>query len=148
MKGWIGVDLDGTLAHYDGWVSVEHIGPPVPLMLARVKAWLANGQDVRIFTARVFYDSRADTGTVRDYAEAQLAKWRERRTQADRAERVIRDWCLLHIGQEVPITCVKDFAMMQIWDDRAVQIVPNTGQRADGQEATLVSSAPAVPEGA
>lgn len=25
-SGWIGVDLDGTLAGYDGWVGPEHIG--------------------------------------------------------------------------------------------------------------------------
>ena len=40
MKGWIGVDLDGTLAHYDKWRGVEHIGKPVPVMLERVKKWL------------------------------------------------------------------------------------------------------------
>ena len=27
-KGWIGVDLDGTLAHYDKWRGVEHVGDP------------------------------------------------------------------------------------------------------------------------
>ena len=26
MKGWIGVDLDGTLAQYDHWRGIEHIG--------------------------------------------------------------------------------------------------------------------------
>jgi hypothetical protein len=52
-NGWIGVDLDGTLAHYDGWVNTFHIGDPVPLMAARVRQWLENGEDVRIFTARV-----------------------------------------------------------------------------------------------
>lgn len=26
MSGWIGVDLDGTLARYDGWVDGLHIG--------------------------------------------------------------------------------------------------------------------------
>jgi hypothetical protein len=27
--GWIGVDLDGTLAHYDGWKGIDHIGEPI-----------------------------------------------------------------------------------------------------------------------
>ena len=40
FSGWIGVDLDGTLAHYDGWKGIEHVGPPIPAMLARVKYWL------------------------------------------------------------------------------------------------------------
>lgn len=54
MNGWIGVDLDGTLAHYEGWKGVEHVGAPVPAMLQRVKDWIAKGVEVRIFTARVF----------------------------------------------------------------------------------------------
>lgn len=33
-SGWIGVDLDGTLAVYDEWRGVSHIGAPVPAMLA------------------------------------------------------------------------------------------------------------------
>ena len=52
-EGWIGVDLDGTLAEYDGWVGPQHIGKPVPLMVDRVKRMLDYGEDVRIFTARV-----------------------------------------------------------------------------------------------
>lgn len=50
--GWIGVDLDGTLAHYAGWVGPDHIGEPIPAMLARVQQWIAEGRTVKIFTAR------------------------------------------------------------------------------------------------
>ena len=32
MSGWIGVDLDGTLAFYDMWRGMEHIGKPIPAM--------------------------------------------------------------------------------------------------------------------
>ena len=52
-EGWIGVDLDGTLAEYLGWQGMGHIGEPIAPMVERVKAWLAEGKDVRIFTARV-----------------------------------------------------------------------------------------------
>jgi len=45
MNPWIGVDLDGTLAVYDGWRGPEHIGPPVPAMVERVKRW--NGKAAR-----------------------------------------------------------------------------------------------------
>ena len=38
-KGWIGVDLDGTLAEYHGWQGIEHIGEPIPKMMARVRRW-------------------------------------------------------------------------------------------------------------
>jgi hypothetical protein len=34
--GWIGVDLDATLAKYDGWKSADHIGEPIPAMVDRV----------------------------------------------------------------------------------------------------------------
>ena len=54
--GWIGVDLDGTLARYDGWKGPEHIGEPLMPMVERVKAWLAEGREVRIMTARVSPD--------------------------------------------------------------------------------------------
>lgn len=47
------MDLDGTLAIYDGWVTETHIGAPIPEMVDRVKTWLAAGVDVKIFTARV-----------------------------------------------------------------------------------------------
>ena len=107
-RGWIGVDLDGTLAEYHGWRGVEHIGPPVPAMLARVKRWLAEGRDVRIFTARVSGAERQD---------ALLA---------------ILEWCEEHIGRPLPVTCVKDYGMLELWDDRAVQVEPNTGRRMDG----------------
>ncbi len=107
MKGWIGVDLDGTLAQYDGWVSAEHIGEPILLMLYRVKAWLAAGYDVRIFTARVSPSNCLE---------------------AISARHAIEKWCSLHIGQRLPITNEKDYEMVELWDDRAVQVEANTGK--------------------
>lgn len=107
MSGWIGVDLDGTLAEYGGWQGADHIGAPVPLMLARVKEWLARGIEVRIFTARVALD---EDGSVVASIEA---------------------WCEEHVGQKLAVTCQKDYGMVELWDDRCVQVIPNTGQRAD-----------------
>ena len=52
-KGWIGVDLDGTLAEDNGYDGPTDIGPPVPGMVERVKEWLAKGREVRVVTARV-----------------------------------------------------------------------------------------------
>lgn len=113
--GWIGVDLDGTLAVYDGWKGPEHVGEPIPKMVARVKAWLNDGVDVRIFTARVSHDG----------IDARVA-------EAYRAYHAIDAWCREHIGRTLPVTNIKDYAMIELWDDRAVQVIPNTGERADG----------------
>jgi hypothetical protein len=108
MKGWIGCDLDGTLAHYDHWRGVSHIGQPVPAMIERVKRWLSEGKDVRIFTARVTPPQELS------------------------ARRYIEAWCEKHIGQILPITNVKDYGLLELWDDRAVQVEKNTGRRMDG----------------
>lgn len=102
--GWIGVDLDGTLAVYHGWGDGS-IGAPIPAMVERVKGWLAAGTDVRIMTARISVEHQA----------------------ADQTER-IQDWCLEHIGVVLPITFSKDFKMVELWDDRAVRVVKNTGE--------------------
>jgi hypothetical protein len=51
-EGWVGVDLDGCLAFYDGYKGDDHVGEPIMPMVERVKQWIAEGRDVRIFTAR------------------------------------------------------------------------------------------------
>lgn len=102
--GWIGVDLDGTLAHYDGHRGIEHIGAPIPAMVERVKRWLAEGRNVRIFTARVTHH---DTNRARSYVEF---------------------WCREHLGQVLPVVCTKDLDMDELWDDRVVAVEPNTGR--------------------
>lgn len=112
-EGWIGVDLDGTLAHYDKWVSPAHIGEPIPKMLNRVFDWNAAGIEVRIFTARVSEDADPETRQL--------------------ALDAINDWCLRHFGRVFPVTYKKDFSMLELWDDRAVQVNKNTGERADGK---------------
>lgn len=105
--GWIGVDLDGTLAHYDRWRGAEHIGVGIPAMLHRVRSWLEQGFEVRIFTARVCIpDELVRDGIIRR----------------------IQDWLEAHDLPRLPVTCVKDYAMIQLWDDRAVQVIPNTGE--------------------
>lgn len=118
--GWIGVDLDGTLAHYEGW-NGGTIGEPIPAMLERVKSWIAEGREVRIFTARVHGHLQPLVGGgVYD------------------AITPIEEWCRKHIGHALTITNVKDFGMVELWDDRAVQVIPNTGSRADGKEGVTV----------
>lgn len=115
-REWIGVDLDGTLAHYTHWDG--SIGGPIPAMVERVKAWIADGQDVRIFTARV-----ARCG---EYSAAS-DRWDDEEFRKEQ-EKLIMKWCSKHIGHILPVTATKDFLMKEYWDDRAVQVIENTGE--------------------
>jgi len=107
---WIGVDLDGTLAEYHGSMDWNEIGAPILPMVERVQKWLKGGKSVKVFTARA-------------------SAWSE--VGFDVVNRPIYEWCQRHIGQELPITCVKDFGMIELWDDRAVGVEHNTGKRYD-----------------
>jgi hypothetical protein len=107
-KGWIGVDLDGSLAMHEDAGGADEIGAPILPMLQRVKRWRMQGIEVRIVTARVA-SINPDRGYQRGLIEA---------------------WCKKHLGEVIPVTAEKDFRMIQLWDDRAVQLIPNTGQMA------------------
>jgi len=96
----IAVDLDKTLAHYDGWKGPEHIGEPIQPMLNRVNDWISRGFTVKIFTAR------ASEPVNIPYIE----KWLEK-----------------HGIGGLEVTNKKTPDMIAIWDDRARQVVPNTG---------------------
>lgn len=111
INGWYGVDLDGTLARYDGWKGSGHIGEPVPAMLDRVKNWLAHGKNVRIFTARV------SPQACRINSEPLAA-----------VVATIDAWCIRHIGHTLPVTHEKDMQMIELWDDRCVTVELNTGR--------------------
>jgi hypothetical protein len=107
--GWIGVDLDGTLARYDGWKGEDHIGEPIPAMVERVKRFLAEGREVRIFTARASFTGRTQERLARNV-------------------RLIEDWCIAHLGAKLRVTSDKDYGMIALYDDRAVQVEFNSGR--------------------
>lgn len=104
---WVGVDLDGTLAYYDHWRGKDHIGEPIPEMLARVKRMIAEGLTVKIFTARAAVDDQIPP---------------------------IRIWLEKYGLGGLAITNEKDMNCTEIWDDRAIQVISNTGKRADGKQ--------------
>lgn len=107
-NGWIGVDLDGTLAYAGGWKpgDPEHtIGKPIKKMVRRVRDWIKRDADVRILTAR------AGRPNIKQIIPA------------------IQAWCLKHLGKVLPITDKKDYELIELWDDRAVQLELNTGNR-------------------
>ncbi len=106
-SGWIGVELDGTLAQATEPQSLSALGEPVSVMLNRVRQWLMLGMDVRIFSSRA--------------AEpAQLP--------------LIAEWLAQH-GLQLPVTCKKDFQMSVFYDDRAVHVTHNSGEPSVSSEA-------------
>lgn len=110
----IAVDLDGTLAQYADWDEGE-IGSPIPVMVERVKRWLDQGQDVCIFTARVC-NGDPEGHRIR------IAIW-------------LNDALGIRYAQQIKkITAEKTWDIHEIWDDRAIGVVPNTGERADGKD--------------
>ncbi len=122
MNEWIGVDLDGTLAEYHGWPDDGSIGKPILAMVERVKKWLAEGKDVRIFTARVF-----PLGTDQaNRSHLLFSEWRM--NDAAKQQQQIYAWCKEHLGKILAVTCTKDYSMIELWDDRAIQVIPNTGE--------------------
>lgn len=104
----IAVDLDGTLARYDGYKGYEHIGEPIKPMVEKVQKWVNQGHKVSIYTARMacFGEHSCD-----DPAAVKL---------------VIQLWCMVHIGMILPVTNIKGGQDL-FFDDRAVEVMQNTG---------------------
>lgn len=115
--GWIGFDLDGTLAVYNPGDGVDTIGAPVPAMVHRLQWYLQAGYDCRIVTARVAVTGERNPEGI---ADDQLF--------ADRQREMIGAWCLDNVGSVLPVTATKDFRMIRLYDDRAVRIQRNLGE--------------------
>lgn len=110
VDGYVGVDLDGTLAHYDPDKWPE-IGEPIPKMLEVVKTLLSKGVQVRIVTARVA--GALDKHGVPSYDKQAAFR--------------VKEWLFKHVGQHLPVQFWKDFAMLELWDDCCIQVAKNEG---------------------
>jgi hypothetical protein len=125
MMGWIGVDLDGTLATWNcGWEKdFRAIGKPIPAMVNRVKDWLKEGKEVKIITARCDPRWREVDGNVRLMTVVeQLAHIG-----------AVEAWCKEHIGAVLPVQDYKDYDMEVLYDDRAIQVERDTGRLIGGE---------------
>lgn len=100
-SSWIGVDLDGTLSVHTDDITLDKIGPPVKSMVARVQDWIAQGYVVKILTAR---------GSLPEGIPP------------------VKKWLKEHGLPDLEVTCEKDLHMIELWDDRGVQVIANTGQ--------------------
>jgi hypothetical protein len=109
---WIGVDLDGTLAHdpvnkrdNESW---DEIGSPIEPMLNRLRKWIAEGKTVKIFTARA---------------------------SSPRQVVMIKKWLASYGLPNLEVTNVKDLRMVELWDDRCVQVMTNLGEPIEKKAA-------------
>ena len=100
----IAVDLDGTLAHYDGYKGPQDIGEPIPPMMRRVRQWRKEGQEVIIFTAR-----------------------------SKNSWPYIKRWLRRYGLGDMKVTNIKTPEIMEFYDDRAFRVEFNTGKILDGQ---------------
>jgi hypothetical protein len=107
---WIGVDLDGTLAHDLGKKreskGLDEIGSPIKPMVNRLRKWVAEGKTVKIFTARA---------------------------SSPRQVVMIKKWLASHGLPDLEVTNVKDLRMIELWDDRCVQVVTNLGEPVENE---------------
>ena len=113
---WIGVDLDGTLARDLGNARGDDIGSPIEPMLDRVQKWIAEGRTVKIFTARA---------------------------SSPRQVAAIKEWLVSCGLPELEVTNIKDQRMIELWDDRCVQVTTNLGEPV-GKKSDLRHSRPAA----
>ena len=68
----IAVDLDGVLAQYDHWVSVEHIGPPIFGAKAFMRA-LYTRYYVMVYTCRA--STNYNPGNMGPYLKRVIEDW-------------------------------------------------------------------------
>ena len=108
---WVGFDLDGTLAKYDGWKGVEHIGKPVPAMIVLAYMLHRFGHKVKVLTARVAPRDGDDGSKARKY---------------------VQEWCRDYLGFVPEVTHLKDASMVALFDDRACAVEQNTGKVLGG----------------
>ena len=103
MGKMIACDLDGTLAEYNGFKGIGHIGAAIPSVAERIKAERAAGNEVWLFTARV---SDIDSEEALEH---------------------INNWLLENDIEVDGITAVKKKEFAEFWDDRAITVIKNTG---------------------
>ena len=101
MGAWYGVDFDGTLCTGTDWNIPGDEGKPIENIVNKVKELIANGNTVKVVTAR-YHDGSKSINHV-------------------------KRWCLKYIGKELEVTASKDYEMIALYDDRAIQVQPDTG---------------------
>jgi hypothetical protein len=112
-ESWIGFDLDGTLVRYTtGDSSHLRIGEPIQPMIDLLARYLRDGWRIKIVTARA--------GPHGDKPGAEQQRlW---------SIKAIEDWTEQTFGKRLEVTCCKDYCMVALFDDLAIQVEANTGK--------------------
>ncbi len=106
------LDLDGTIAKYErghfhtqeDWDEARvPIGESLPYISDDIKRWLTQGHTIKICTARV------SDGNI------------------EKKVKQVQDWCEEHYNFRPEVTNRKHYEMDYLLDDRAKQMIPNTG---------------------
>ena len=70
------IDLDGTLAQYDDWEGLFHLGDPIPGAVEFTKKLAADGSKIVIFTRRMHYiDNDLSNSNERAEVYNMIAEW-------------------------------------------------------------------------
>lgn len=100
IKKSIGLDLDGTIAEYNGWKGISYIGNPIQPIIDAALEKEKEGYEIIILTARA-----ADPRSIP----------------------IIKNWLRNHNLPNWRITDRKDSSMKEIWDDLAKTVKFNEG---------------------
>ena len=150
-EGWYGFDLDGTLAKYDGWKGIDHIGEPVKPMVELIKRMHDEGKVVKIVTARVAPKEQPEV-KPNPYREGHwciespdLQTWALKNEWSPRE--FIQEWCYRILGFVPEIVYQKDHLMLELYDDRVKQVVPNEGVARRGHRRVQAAEGRDKPRG-
>ena len=86
---------------FDGTLAKEYTLEPVIPMIRRIREWLADGIEVRIVTARATHKESIDQ---------------------------VKEWLKAHGLPNLEVTNKKDYQMVLLYDDRARQVITDTGE--------------------
>lgn len=130
-KGWYGFDLDGTLAKYDGWKGIDSVGDPIVPMVKLIQQMHDECKIVKIMTARVAPKDTPETKPNPYRTGNWCVQEPDVQTWALKDEwtalEFIQEWCYRALGFVPEVVYQKDHLMLELYDDRAKQVVPNEG---------------------
>jgi hypothetical protein len=108
-KAWWGFDIDKTAFVDEGGTRGGVIGAPIKSMIRRIKYFLRTGRKVCIVTARVHWSEP------------------DKDLQMTTIRQALNDVLGQDLANQITIRSDKDRHMIDLYDDRAKQVIPNKG---------------------